>query len=135
MLEKAIHERWAIKSVSALLPASSVFTGQVKPRLDPPFCSIVRTGTTQHMRSADGIAEDVTIRFSIRHGNFDAGRAIAEKLKGQGNAGFDDDEFDTSAGRVLLSRWQADSYSQTADGLWTFVVDVLFRHYHDHVAV
>lgn len=135
MLESAIHSRWASKGVAALLPASKVFTGQVPPRVTAPYCSLLRTGTVLHARSAQGVIEDVTIRFSIRHDDFDAGRAIAERLKGQGSTGFDDDTFDTSHGSVSLARYQADSYSMADNGLWTFVVDVMFRHYHAHGAI
>jgi len=124
-LEQVIHQHWAAaEALASLLPAENVKTGRSFG--DPlPYATIVRRKNRPLLRTNAGDAVDeVTLRISVWHDNYDAGWAVAEQVK----AAFDRSAFALSGqDRVVQMCRTEDVASQDEDGTWRFTIKFLVQ--------
>ncbi len=126
-LEQAIHQRWAASdALAALLPAEHLKTGRSLAG-SLPYATITRKSCRTAFRTNAGDAlDEVALRISVWHGDYNAGRSVVEQMK----AAFDRSSFDLSGGaRVTQMRRTDDSALQHDDGTWQFIIDFLVQVY------
>ncbi|MBN2024499.1 MAG: hypothetical protein JW809_17095 [Pirellulales bacterium] len=87
-IERAIHERWAASpALSALLDAQRVTTGR-RPGAAAAVCATIERTAARSLlpTNAGHGVEEIALRVTIRHEDYDAGHAIlaaaAEALDG-----------------------------------------------------
>ena len=126
-LEQVVHQRWAAcDALDSLLAAENVKTGRSFGAASP-YATITRLGNRTAFRTNAGDAlDEVALRVSVWHDDYDAGRAIVGQVK----TAFDRSDFALAgADRVVQMRRTDDSASQHDDGTWQFTVDFLV-HVH-----
>jgi hypothetical protein len=122
-LEQAIHQRWAASpALEALLPAAKLTTGLARGET-LPYATLARTGGRVTLRTNSGdTVEEVSLRFHVWHGDYDAGSAIV----GQVLAAFESSDFALASGaRVVQMRRTTLAATQQDDGDWQFAIEFL----------
>ena len=121
-LEQAIHQRWAADSdLTTVLPAENVVTGRRGSR-QVPYATLHRKQCRNLLRTNDGDVDEATVLIHVWHDDYDAGRAIVERV----TAAFDGSDFTLADDqRVVRMRRTADSTREHDDGLWLFSLEFL----------
>ena len=126
-LEQVIHERWAAaEELESLLPAENVKTGRSFGD-SVPYATITRIKGRPVARTNAGDAlDEVTLRISLWHDDYDSGWAVAEAVK----AAFDRSAFALAGeDRVVQMCRTQDAASQSEDGTWKFTIEFLVQAY------
>jgi hypothetical protein len=120
-LIQVIHQRWAAATaLSALLPASRVFTGaSFDPA--PPLAVITKQSDKPDSYQSDGSAIDlVVLRMLVVHAQHDAAAEIIHQIK----KAFDRTSFDLAGGDAVLDVVRVNDYEQQrSDGAWEMIID------------
>ena len=88
-----------------------------------PYATLARTGSRTALRTnSDDAVEEVALRLTVWHGDYDAGSAIA----GQIAAAFDRSDFALAGGgRVIQMRRTSVAATEHDDGAWQFTIEFL----------
>jgi hypothetical protein len=119
-IEEAIHQQWAAdEALNAALPVENVVTGLRSGR-QVPYATVHRKQNRNVLRSNAGDLDETTVLIHLWHDDYDAGRAIAQKVQ----AALDRRAF-ALAGEQRVVRFlrAADSADQHDDGLWQFSIE------------
>jgi hypothetical protein len=120
-LAQVIHQRWAAAAaLSALLPASRVYTGA---SFDPalPLAVITKESDRPDSYESDGSAIDlVVLRMRVLHTRHAAAAEIIHEIK----KAFDRTSFDLSGGDQVLNIQRVNDYEQQRpNGDWEMIID------------
>ncbi len=124
-LEQAIHERWAAaEALSTLLPSEKLRTG-VARGLELPYAVLTRKSSRNLFRTSGGQAlDEVVLAFSVRHEEYDAGRAIVRQVA----AAFDNSDFSLSDGPHVVAMRRTSEAAPLYDGkAWRFEIEFLVQ--------
>jgi len=124
-LEGAIHDRWAgATALVPRVPAARVFTGAARGDVPLPYVVLVREGETARLRTSSLTeVSDIVVRFEIYVAELDAGKAIAEAIRGE----FNRRGFALSLGTCLVMQGTSEQEQPAADGTWTVTASYLAR--------
>ncbi len=124
-LEQAIHQRWADDdALNSLVAAEHVKTGRSLGAVLPRATIARRASRTAFRTNAGDALDEVTLRVSVWHDDYDAGRAVVGRVK----TAFDRTDFPLDGDdRVVQMRRTDDSATQHTDGTWQFTVDFLVQ--------
>ena len=120
-LAQVIHQRWAAAAaLSALLPASRVYTGaSFDPA--PPLAVMTKESDKPDSYQSDGSAIDlIVLRMRVLHAHYDAAAEIVHEVK----KAFDRTSFALAGGDTVLNMQRLNDYEQQrSDGTWEMIVD------------
>lgn len=125
-IEQAIHEILADNTnpnavaLAALLPSARVVTGDGQSDLTLPYATVNLASENAEYRSNASTIRQPSIRIQVWHDDHAAGVAIREAIR----VLFDNQEFSTSVGNLLLTRVENTFAIQEPDGVWQFVIDL-----------
>jgi hypothetical protein len=125
-LEQAVHQRLAADvDLAALLPSERIVTGRHSGG-ELPCATIHRKRNRKVLRTNAGDVDEAILLVHVWHDDYDAGRAIADKVA----TALDACGFPLSGSqRVVRIRRSADSAEEHDDGLWQFSLEFLVQIY------